>query len=219
MTDWIEADWPAPATILAGTTLRSAVDFAFPAEPAWLRQVHGKRVVRAGSDDFADGPPEADASVAAEPGAICVVRTADCLPILFCSRDGSEIAAAHAGWRGLAAGVAEATVAALATPPRDLIAWFGPAISQAAFEVGGEVREAFVAHDPGAAEAFLPNERGRWQADLYHLARQRLLAAGVTAIHGGGLCTYGDPGRFFSYRRDGETGRLVSFVYRAAATP
>ena len=218
-SDWIAADWPAPASIVAGTTLRMATENPFTGEPAWLRQVHGSRVVRVGSGDFVDGPPEADASVAARAGAVCVVRTADCLPILFCSRDGREIAAAHAGWRGLAAGIVEATVAALAAPAADLIAWLGPAISQPAFEVGAEVREAFVAHDPAAEAAFQPNARGRWQADLYALARQRLAAAGVGAVYGGGLCTFAEPGRFYSYRRDGETGRLVSFIYRTAASP
>lgn len=219
MPDWLRADWPAPDSIVAGTTLRPLVDFDFPAEPCWLNQVHGNRVVRVGSDDFAAGPPEADASIAADPESICVVRTADCLPILFCSRDGTQIAAAHAGWRGLAGGVAEATISALGGSPDDLIAWFGPAISQAAFEVGSEVRAAFVSQDAGAAAAFEPNARGRWQADLYELARRRLRAAGVQAIYGGGLCTFGDAARFYSYRRDGTTGRLVSFVYRAAAKP
>ena len=214
-TDWLRAEWPAPESIIAGTTLRTTREHRFPGEPAWLTQVHGTRVVRVGSEDFGNGPPEADASVGAEPGSICVVRTADCLPILLCSRDGREIAAAHAGWRGLAAGIAEATVAALDSLPGDLLAWFGPAISQPAFEVGAEVREAFVAHAKAAAAAFEPNERGRWQADLYLLARQRLAAAGVTAVYGGGFCTSADPERFYSYRRDGETGRLVSFIYRS----
>ena len=215
-TDWLRADWPAPESVVAGTTLRTADDFAFPAEPAWLRQVHGRRVVRIGSADFSTGAPEADASIADRPGSICVVRTADCLPVLFSSADGTEIAAAHAGWRGLAAGILDATVKALASDPGDLLAWIGPAISQPAFEVGGEVREAFLARDPAAEAAFLPNERGRWQADLYLLARQQLAVAGVSAVFGGGLCTYGDPESFYSYRRDGETGRMVSFVYRGA---
>ncbi len=215
-TDWLPADWPAPHGITAGTTLKGAADFAFPAAPRFLKQVHGTRVVHVDADLFAGGPPEADASVGDRPDAICVVRTADCLPVLLCSADGRAIGAAHAGWRGLAAGVVEATVSAMAAAPADLMAWLGPAISQPAFEVGAEVREAFVAVDPAAAAAFVQNARGRWQADLYLLARQRLAAAGVTRVSGGGLCTHADPDRFYSFRRDGETGRLVSFVHRAA---
>lgn len=215
MTDsWLRAEWPAPDNILAGTTLRSNEAFAFPAEPQWLTQVHGNRVVRLGTADFAGDPPQADASVANRPGDLCVVKTADCLPVLLCSVDGGEIAAVHAGWRGLAAGVIEATVAAMTPPPAELLAWFGPAISQPAFEVGGEVRDAFLAHDMAAGEAFTANERGRWQADLERLARQRLGDAGVAAVYGGGFCTYADTEQFFSYRRDGETGRLFSFIFR-----
>ena len=215
MTDsWLRAEWPAPDNILAGTTLRSNEAFAFPAEPQWLTQVHGNRVVRLGTADFAGDPPQADASVANRPGDLCVVKTADCLPVLLCSVDGGEIAAVHAGWRGLAAGVIEATVAAMTTSPAELLAWFGPAISKPAFEVGGEVRDAFLAHDMAAGEAFTANERGRWQADLERLARQRLGDAGVAAVYGGGLCTYADTEQFFSYRRDGETGRLFSFIFR-----
>lgn len=213
--DWIRADWPAPGNILAGTTTRLNEAFVFPAEPQWLNQVHGRRVVRAGSADFDAGPPAADAIVADRPGEICVVRTADCLPILLCSTDGTEIAAVHGGWRGLAAGIVEATVEAMTTKASDLIVWFGPAISQAAFEVGAEVRDKFLADDKAAAAAFVVNERGRWQADLVLLGRQRLGNVGVTAIYGGGLCTYQDEERFFSYRRDGATGRLFSFVYRS----
>lgn len=212
--DWIRADWPAPAGILAGTTSRRSETFAFPAEPQWLQQVHGSRVVRAGSKDFAGGPPEADAIVADRPGDICIVQTADCLPILMCATDGREIAAIHAGWRGLVAGVIEATIAAMSAAPTDLIAWFGPAISQPAFEVGDEVRAAFLAADAGAAAQFEPNARGRWQADLYALGRRRLVQQGVNSVYGGGLCTYADAGRFFSYRRDGQTGRLYSFIFR-----
>lgn len=213
--DWIRADWPAPGNILAGTTTRLNEAFAFPAAPQWLNQVHGRRVVRAGSADFDAGPPAADAIVADRPGEICVVSTADCLPILLCSTDGTEIAAVHGGWRGLAAGIVEATVEAMTTKASDLIVWFGPAISQAAFEVGAEVRDKFLADDKAAAAAFVANERGRWQADLVLLGRQRLGNVGVTAIYGGGLCTYQDEERFFSYRRDGATGRLFSFVYRS----
>ena len=212
--DWIPADWSAPTNIIAGTTLRDRDHFPFPAPPRWLKQVHGAHVVRldaAGPDAPA---PEADAAVAASAGAICAVCTADCLPILLVSTDGRQIGAAHAGWRGLAAGVAENTVHAMAARPADLLAWLGPAISQPNFEVGGEVRDAFIRHDAAAEEAFAVNARGRWQADLYLLARQRLAAVGVTQVFGGGLCTYADARRFYSYRRNRDTGRLVSFVYR-----
>ena len=136
----------------------------------------------------------------------------DCLPVLFCSRDGSVIAAAHAGWRGLAAGVLENTVEAMRVDTSGLMAWFGPAISQPAFEVGGEVREAFVSHDQNAESCFIENERSRWQADLYGLARQRLAAAGVADVYGGGLCTFSDSERFYSYRRNPDCGRLLSFI-------
>jgi YfiH family protein len=211
---WIRADWPAPDGVVAGTTLRDS-DFELPAEPQWLNQVHGSHVVRWGSADFDAGAPDADAIISDAPGSICVVRTADCLPVLLCARDGSEIGAIHAGWRGLAAAVIEATLAKMSTPARDLIVWFGPAISQAAFEVGPEVKDAFVRKNTNAGNAFLENERGHWQADLYALARQRLEAAGVSQIFGGGLCTHTDAQSFYSYRRDGETGRMLSFIYRS----
>lgn len=211
--DFLRADWPAPDNIVAGTTLRGS-RFELPAKPRLLKQVHGARVVLIGSADFADGAPEADAVIGHQSGDICVVQTADCLPVLLCANDGSEIAAIHVGWRGMAAGVIEATIASMATVPANLIAWFGPAISQHAFEVGDEVREALVEHGPAAQAAFMTNERGRWQADLYMLARQRLGVMGVHDVSGGGLCTYSDPENFFSYRRDSETGRMLSFVFR-----
>ncbi len=182
---------------------------ALPAEPAWLAQVHGTDVVTARP---CDEPPVADAAVSDRPGAVCAVLTADCLPVLLASRRGDEVAAAHAGWRGLAAGVLEATLAAMATPPAELVAWLGPAISQAAFEVGDEVREAFRGRHAGDAAFFRRNDRGRWQADLAGLARRRLESAGV-AVHGAGLCTYADSRRFFSYRRDGACGRMASLVW------
>jgi YfiH family protein len=210
---WIRADWPVLPGIVAGTTLRDS-GYELPAAAKLLNQVHGTAVIRADSALFDSGTPNADAVIADKPGSICVVRTADCLPILFCARDGTEIGAAHAGWRGLAAGIAEKTVAAMRTPAQGLIAWFGPAISQAAFEVGGEVRDQFVAADAAASAAFVRNDRGRWQADLYQLAAQRLRAAGVADISGGGFCTYADAERFYSYRRDGTSGRMLSFVYR-----
>lgn len=211
--DWIPANWPAPENIVAGTTLRtgSIASLKLPGEPCWLNQVHGAEVVAAGHFDVR---PDADASVGNEPGDVCVVRTADCLPLLFCSADGAEIAAAHAGWRGLAAGVIEATVAKMAHEAGDLLVWMGPAISQPAFEVGDEVRVAFIRQDPGAGCCFVSNERGRWQADLYELARRRLAAIGVTDVFGGGFCTFADKERFFSYRRNPDCGRMISFVAR-----
>lgn len=211
MSLWLPADWDAPAGIVAGTTLRDAgleaIDL--PGRPCQLNQVHGAVVVNAGPYD---DPPAADASVSRTPAWACVVRTADCLPVLFAAGDGSVVAAAHAGWRGLAAGVLEATVAAMDCSPATLVAWIGPAISQTAFEVGPEVRAAFLASNAAADRYFAPNARGRWQADLYGLARQRLGDAGVHRVSGGGWCTHGDPGRFYSYRRDGSTGRHYSFV-------
>ncbi len=210
--DFLRADWPAPDNILAGTTLRGE-RFELPATPMPLKQVHGSRVVHIGSVKSDEDPPEADAVIAHRPGEMCVVRTADCLPVLLCAADGCEIAAIHAGWRGLAAGIIEATVTAMQTVPANLMVWFGPAISQAAYEVGDDVRDAFMNHGPAAAAAFKANDRGRWQADLYKLATQRLGNVGVHNISGGGLCTYGDSRHFYSYRRDREAGRMLSFVY------
>lgn len=240
-TDWIEADWPAPAGIVAGTTTRHGgvsdekyrsmnlgahvgdepdrvaenrrrfvADCGLAREPDWLIQVHGSAVRVAGAAD----PAEADAAIAHGPGAIVAVLTADCLPIVLSADNGEEIAAIHAGWRGLAAGIVAAAVASMKTRPDRLLAWLGPAISQPAFEVGDEVRAAFVAADAGAESCFLPNDRGRWQADLYALAKRRLVAAGVAAVYGGGLCTFGDSKRFFSYRRDGQCGRMATFIHR-----
>ncbi len=211
--DWIRADWPAPANVLAGTTTRSGdiADRDLPGTPCWLEQVHGANVVLAGNFE---SPPQADAAVSRTTANVCVVSTADCLPVLFSSRDGSEVAAAHAGWRGLAAGVIEATVAAMEHGAAELLVWLGPAISQPAFEVGGEVRQTFLDQDSAAAACFLRNERGRWQADLYGLARRRLSALGVTAVHGGDFCTFRDRERFYSYRRNPDCGRMVSFVAR-----
>lgn len=208
---WIRADWAAPGNVVAGTTLRSTRfdACAVPGEPCWLNQVHGARVVTAAAYD---APPDADASVCAESGRICVVRTADCMPALLSASDGTEVAAAHAGWRGLAAGILEATVAKMTHSARELLVWLGPAISQAAYEVGDEVRDAFVAADAGAAECFAANARGRWQADLEALARRRLAALGVREVSGGGYCTYTEKERFFSYRRNPDCGRMVSFI-------
>jgi YfiH family protein len=187
--------------------LRSVLEL--PAEPLWLEQLHGMEVIDADSD----ASRRADAVVTSRPGSVCVIQTADCLPVLFADTDASRVAAAHAGWRGLAAGVLEATVRAMHRPAGTLIAWLGPAIGAEAFEVGAEVRDAFIANDPAAAAAFAPNARGRWQADLDLLARQRLAAIGIERIYGGGWCTYHDSRRFFSHRRDGRSGRMATLVW------
>jgi len=211
IADWIAADWPAPDGVVAGTTLRtgSLASLQLTGDPCWLNQVHGADVVVANRYDV---PPDADACVGRQTGDICVVKTADCLPVLICTEDGREVAAAHAGWRGLVAGIIEATVAAMAHAPRDLLVWMGPAISQPSFEVGDEVRAAFVKTDGEAAACFVANARGRWQADLYELARRRLAALGVTRVYGGQFCTFADKERFYSYRRNPDCGRMVSFV-------
>lgn len=237
----ITPDWPAPDNILALTTTRiggvsqgpyaswnlgtnSGDDpevvalnrdllkrFHVPA-PTWPRQVHATQAAYLP----ADAAPEADAVWTDQPGVTCAILTADCLPVLFTTRDGHRVAAAHAGWRGLVAGVLEATVQALASPPTEILAWLGPAIGPQAFEVGPEVRAAFLQHDPEAEAAFLSNRPGHWLADLYLLARQRLHACGIDAIHGGNACTWTDAERFFSYRRDGQTGRMASLILRRA---
>jgi YfiH family protein len=188
-----------------------------PAEPSWLEQVHGIEVADLDALTGQASAPHlrADAAIARRAGSVCVMQVADCLPVLLAARDGCAVAAAHAGWRGLAAGVLEATVARLAVAPSGLIAWLGPAIGPAHFEVGGEVRAAFLAHDAAAAAAFTANTRGRWQCDLTALARRRLTAAGVTAVFGGGWCTYSDPLRFFSYRRAGPCGRMAALIWLA----
>lgn len=215
MTDnFVNADWEVPANIVAGTTTRHGTVVDLPAEPKWLRQVHGAHVVNLGSEDFATGEPDADAVVGNRPGDICVVQTADCLPVLFCARDGEEIAAAHAGWRGLVAGVLDSTIERMTTSAADLVVWMGPAIGSRRFEVGGEVRDAFVAAGFECATRFAANGRGRWQADLFGLAKDRLQACGVTSLYGQRDCTFDQPDRYFSYRRDGSTGRLLSFVHR-----
>lgn len=243
----IVPDWPAPANVRAVMSTRhggvSTGPFAalnlgqgaddpacvaenrrrlrealqLPAEPVWLKQVHGTRIVplqapAAGGTE----PPEADGSWAAAPGLACVAQAADCLPVLLCDEGGTVVAAAHAGWRGLSAGVLEAAVRALPAAPGRLMAWLGAAIGPASFEVGPEVREAFVAADAPAAAAFTPSTTpGKFRADLYALARRRLAATGVGRVFGGGLDTAADPGRFFSYRRDGRCGRMAALVWLA----
>jgi len=212
MTTLIKPDWPAPSNVVAGSATRNTQSGELPEKLYYLNQVHGAAVVSAHALRDAEEPLDADAVTGQQAGDVCAVRTADCLPVLFCSIDGSRVAAAHAGWRGLAAGVLENTVDAMGVAPDALLAWLGPAVSQPNFEVGEEVREAFMAHDSEAGACFEPNARGRWQADLDALARQRLASAGVQAVSGGGWCTFADSGRFFSYRRARDTGRMVSFV-------
>ncbi|MGD8956136.1 MAG: peptidoglycan editing factor PgeF [Chromatiaceae bacterium] len=237
--DLIRPDWPAPVHVQACTTTRiggvsrgrwrglnlgdhvgdepGAVAgnrarlterLALPCEPRWLTQVHGNRVRGPADDDAC-----ADACFEDRPGQVCVVLTADCLPVLLCDRAGTRIAAAHAGWRGLLAGVLERTAAAIADSPGDILAWLGPAIGPGAFEVGDEVRGAFVAEDPASAPHFVANGSGHWLADLYGLARLRFARLGIGHVSGGEYCTFSDPARFFSYRRDGVTGRMASMIW------
>lgn len=243
---WLLPDWPAPPGVHALSTRRaggvSRGEFAsfnlarhvgddpaavqsnreqlrlragLPAEPLWLEQVHGTEVVEHAGQVGAS-PPRADAAVAFEPGRVCVVMTADCLPVVFTDVGGTRVGVAHAGWRGLAGGVLEATIDALRVAPGQLMAWLGPAIAQPAFEVGPEVRGAFVARNPEHEAAFRANDAGRFQADLYLLARQVLVRAGVRGIHGGGRCTATESHDFFSFRRDGgRTGRMATLAWLA----
>lgn len=242
---FIDPDWPAPPNVRSLATTRhggfSRGSYAslnlgmhvdddsdavqrnrdrlreagrLPGEPMWLRQVHGTTVWTGGPTA---SPPTADAAVSRIAGEVCVVMTADCLPILLCDLDGRVVAAAHAGWRGLADGVIEATVAAMNVPPARLMAWLGPAIEQEAFEVGGEVFDRFVARHAEAATAFAANARGRWQADLYALARIELRSLGVERVYGGGCRTFADSERFYSYRREPQTGRMATLVWLASA--
>ncbi len=193
---------------------RARLRACLPAEPFWLNQVHGIGVQEACAD-APDVPPDADAGFTRQPGVVCAVMTADCLPVLLTDRSGSVVAAAHAGWRGLCNGIIEATIARMAVPASDILAWLGPAIGPDAFEVGPEVRAAFMAHDPTAASAFAAIPDGKYLADIYLLARQRLNACGVTDVHGGDACTVTERERYFSYRRDGRTGRMASLIWLA----
>lgn len=234
----IMPDWPAPARVNACVTTRSGGVSAAPytslnlgdhvgddpqavsvnrarlaaciaAQPAWLSQVHGIEVVEAKPGSVA----QADGCWTAQPGIACTAMTADCLPALFCNRAGTRVAAAHAGWRGLANGVLQATVASLATDPGEILVWLGPAIGPRNFEVGAEVRAAFMAVHAEAEHAFVPGEQaGKFFADIYALARLQLASVGVTRVYGGGLCTIEDS-RFFSYRRENRTGRFASLVW------
>ncbi|MBL8523203.1 MAG: peptidoglycan editing factor PgeF [Betaproteobacteria bacterium] len=240
----IVPDWPAPAGVRAFFTTRvggvSEGPFAslnlglhvgddpalvaenrarvrahLPDEPVWLNQVHGSNVVNVRADTHYRDLAPADAAVSDVPSRVCSVMVADCLPVLFCDTEGKWVGAAHAGWRGLAAGVLERTTAAMPVAPSNLMAWLGPAIGPTAFEVGQDVVDAFVRHDPTASSAFKArvNATGKYLADIYTLARQRLNAAGVNRIYGGDFCTVSDTSRFFSYRRDGKTGRMAGLIW------
>ncbi len=237
--DWIVPDWPAPPRVRALVTTRAGgastglyaslnlgahvgddpvavarnrarLRGALPADPVWLEQLHGTEVVDAGS---APSLPRADAAVARRRHAVCAVLTADCVPVLLAARGGEAVAIAHAGWRGMAAGVIETALARMDVPPAQVIAWLGPAIGARAYEVGPEVRDAFVRRSSAAASAFAPHGDGRFFADLCALARERLAAAGVAAVYGGDLCTHAEHGRFYSFRRDRTTGRFASLVW------
>jgi YfiH family protein len=192
--------------------LRTAA--GLPSEPSWLVQVHGVAVANLDGSGVL-GP--ADAAIAHRPATVCAILTADCLPVVFSTDSGDAVAAAHAGWRGLAAGVLREAVRAVGAPAERLLAWLGPAIGPAHFEVGREVLEAFTAIDAGAGEAFHPNDRGRFMADLERLARRQLAHLGVTRVYGGGECTYARADRYFSHRRDGVTGRQATLIWRENA--
>ncbi len=246
MIDFVQADWPSPARIravqtqrgggvsrgiyqslnlgdhvgddpaaVAANRLRVQTDLRLPGAPTWLKQVHGTRVLRlpANSADLS-----ADAVWTDQPGVACAVMTADCLPVLFCADDGSAVAAAHAGWRGLADGVLEATVAALPVPASRLLAWFGAAIGPDAFEVGPEVRAYYIDTDAEAAAYFQPGRGDRWHADIFGLARMRLQRLGLRSIHGRHVCTVSDAAAWFSHRRDGACGRMAALIWIDADT-
>ena len=191
---------------------RDIVREHLPGDPLWMAQVHGTDVADL---DRADGSqaPRADAAVLSRPGRVGVVLTADCMPLFLADEEGTRVAVAHAGWRGMAAGVIENTVRAMDIPVRRVRAWMGPTIGPQAFEVGPEVREAFLAGDPFSDAAFKPHKPGKYLADLYALARRRLAGAGVARISGGGFCTYTDAERFFSYRRAQASGRMGAFIW------
>ena len=243
MVDIIKPDWPAPSHIHAYSTTRNggyseapydSLNFgehvgdslenvatnrgllmeslSLPNEPLWLEQIHSNQVI------CADAPPEilqADASFAKTANKVCVVTTADCLPLLLCNKAGTIVAAVHAGWRGLATGIIEQTAKILLRHDPELMAWMGPAIGPEHYEVGDEVRQAFISHDPQAEQAFKSSPNNRWLADMYLLARQRLNSLGIQDIYGGGFCTFSDSKRFFSYRRDGVTGRMATLIWIA----
>lgn len=212
------ADSPTSVSENRGRLL-SAIQL--PAAPCWLTQVHGTTVIdaadvaRLSSDGHHSDSagPKADAAFSSQTDVVCAVLTADCLPLLLCDRQGTKVAAVHAGWRGLAAGVLEETVRALDIPVNELLVWLGPAIGPTAFEVGAEVRATFVDDDDHARQAFQQTGQGRYWADLYLLARLRLQRLGIEAVYGGQWCTYSQPDQFYSFRRDGTTGRMVSLIW------
>ena len=217
----IVPDWPVPGAVRALVTTRTFGDAKdggvrrrlrerLPSEPHWLRQVHGTNVIDA---DVASGEPEGDAAIARVAGVVCAVLAADCMPVLIADATGRAVGVAHAGWRGLAHGVIERTLDALGGAPGEMLAWLGPAIGPQAYEVGDEVRAVFLARDPAAESAFRATRRGHWLLDMYALARQRLAGRGVTRVFGGGFCTYSEPGRFFSYRRQRACGRMAALIW------
>lgn len=239
--EFIRPDWPAPPNVHALVTTRQGeglslgpyarfnVGYHFgddpaavsenrrrlrthlPTEPVWLKQVHGDRCIDAAT---AATGCEADAAFTRSPDVVCAVLTADCLPVLLCDRAGTTVAIAHAGWRGLAAGIIENTIRTMGLSADQLIAWLGPAIGPRQFEVGPDVRAAFLSHAVAADSAFVPQSNGKWLCDIYQLARQRLAAAGVSDISGGNFCTVSEPERFYSYRRDRITGHMASLIWR-----
>ncbi|OGT62676.1 MAG: hypothetical protein A3E85_00295 [Gammaproteobacteria bacterium RIFCSPHIGHO2_12_FULL_45_12] len=219
---YLQPDWPAPDHIKAYTTLRQAAStpeqiaasLPLPETPIWIKQVHGATVVDA---EQTNAPQEADAIFTSQPNRVCAILTADCLPLLVCNRQGTQVAAIHAGWRGLAAGIIEATFKALKQPADEWLVWLGPAIGPQKFEVGKEVYDAFVSQNEDARAAFTPQTQGKWLANLYQLARLRLHRQGVQAIYGGNFCTYTETNLFYSYRRDhGKTGRMVSLIWNCS---
>lgn len=249
MNDWIVPDWPAPPNVKALFTTRNGgvshgkdeayatlnlgshvndsildveenralLNTHLPSAPKWLTQVHGSSALWV---DDATVRLQGDAALSRHDGTVCAVMVADCLPVFLCDAAGTTVAIVHAGWRGLAAGIIEKTVAEMGGDKTPLMAWLGPAIGPRHFEVGGEVRETFVNLDTQSSHAFVPQQDGhhdKWLADLFQLARLRLTKVGVTAIFGGGVCTYSDPSRFFSYRRDGETGRMAALIWLSKA--
>jgi len=240
---WLQADWPAPANVHAGTSWRqggisqgayASLNLAMhvgddapavienrrllglPTEPIWLKQVHGPGIVNAGkvAKKKTEQVIEADAAYTDQAGVICAVLTADCLPLLLCDRAGSRVAAVHAGWRGLAAGIIERAVTALQLPADQLLVWLGPAIGPHAYEVGEEVREAFLRIDADARTAFRLSRPAHWWMDIYQLARHQLAQRGVTEVYGGDHCSWTEADHFYSYRRDGVTGRMASVIWR-----
>ena len=240
MINFIEPDWPAPERVGAVCSTRiggcSQTPFdsfnlalhvgddparvrqnrarlrdllELPAQPEWMRQIHSSRVVKLENDNSR----EADAAITREPGRVAVVMTADCLPILLCNREGDEVAAVHAGWRGLQAGVIQATLAGMQSPAQQLMAWIGPGISQLHFEVGDEVREAFMAVKPGNADFFEAHGPGHWLCDLPGLAQRVLERANVAAVYRDPHCSYRDEKLFYSYRRQADTGRMAALIW------